>query len=84
MNMNNIVQLIYNLNGEIGIHWTHEDKVRFAEKIICNVLRLHIMRMMQRISLIRFSTTLEYNDETNNRTNTCTIVFPGEMALAEQ
>ncbi len=40
MNMNNIVQLIYNLNGEIGIHWTHEDKVRFAEKIICECAKI--------------------------------------------
>jgi hypothetical protein len=33
--MNQRIQaLIYQLNNEVGIHWTNEDKIKFAELIV--------------------------------------------------
>lgn len=33
--MNERIQaLIYQLNNEVGIHWTNEDKIKFAELIL--------------------------------------------------
>lgn len=28
-----IQQMIYNLNEKVGVHWTNEDKLKFAELI---------------------------------------------------
>jgi hypothetical protein len=28
-----IQQMIFSLNGTVGIHWTHEDKIKFAQLI---------------------------------------------------
>lgn len=29
-----IQQMIYNLNEKVGVHWTNEDKLKFAELLI--------------------------------------------------
>ena len=29
-----IQQMIYNLNEKVGVHWTNEDKLKFAELIV--------------------------------------------------
>ena len=39
-----IQQLIYSLNEKVGVHWTNEDKLKFAELIVqecVNTLEFH-------------------------------------------
>ena len=35
-----IQQMIYNLNEKVGVHWTNEDKLKFAELIVRECLSL--------------------------------------------
>ena len=39
-----IQQMIYSLNEKVGVHWTNEDKIKFAELIVqecVNTLEFH-------------------------------------------
>ena len=29
-----IQQMIFSVNDKVGVHWTHEDKIKFAELIV--------------------------------------------------
>ena len=29
-----IQQMIFSLNDKVGVHWTHEDKIKFAQLIV--------------------------------------------------
>lgn len=35
-----IQQMIYNLNEKVGVHWTNEDKLKFAELIVLKCAEL--------------------------------------------
>ena len=35
-----IQQMIYNLNEKVGVHWTNEDKLKFAELIVRECARV--------------------------------------------
>ena len=34
-----IQQMIYNLNEKVGVHWTNQDKLKFAELIVQECIR---------------------------------------------